>query len=162
MTPQQQQPSQEQLQVQHFFGSEDAVSSEIDSAGDEFWTIASTRAASNDSASMCAICLAALHHSESCVLATTPEGQPPNVVQLHCSHSFHKSCIARCIDQLGGSLCCPLCRTVFYTAARRHVMEATAEAEAAAAAIAESGDRHRQRLQQRLEARRARRAAGRG
>lgn len=130
----------------------------------EFWTVlldaGCTNAADHERAPVCAICLAGLH-PQSAFSSTTTEHELRNVaVQLRCSHAFHRHCIDRCVED--GSLCCPLCRTVFYTTARRHVMEATADAEATAAAVAASADRHRQRLQQRLQERRTLRAGGRG
>jgi hypothetical protein len=131
-------------------------------SSDEFWKILTAdidpMCSACDPAPMCAICLTGLHPQSGLCLART-ERQRADVAQLRCSHTFHRSCIARCIDIESGSLCCPLCRTVFLTTARRHLMQAAAEAEAAAAAVAASGDRHRQRLQERLEVRRARRAA---
>jgi len=123
------------------------------SPGDEFWKIVTA----NDPAAVCAICLTGLYPQGGLSMATSKKRA--DVAQLRCSHAFHRSCIARCVDVENGSLCCPLCRTVYLTTARRHLIQAAAEAEAAAAAVAASGDRHRQRLQQRLEARRARRAA---
>ena len=122
------------------------------SPGDEFWKIVTA----NDPAQMCAICLTGLDQQG---LGMATLKKRADVAQLRCSHAFHRSCIARCVDVENGSLCCPLCRTVYLTTARRHLMQAAAEVEAAAAAVAASGDRHRQRLQERLEARRARRAA---
>ena len=151
---QQQQPGTAlQVQVQVHSEEEEEEEANLSLDASEFWTALTdsrtnaTSEAGDECDTICAICLAGQEHGGAAR------------VQLGCSHMFHHSCIKRCVDLHAGALCCPLCRCVTYTTARRRVMEASAEAEAAAAAVVASGDRHRQRLQERLQERRAMRAA---